>query len=151
LGRQLIRGDVVALDGELGSGKTCLTQGIAKGLDVPEGFYVTSPSFALVNEYPGRIRLFHMDFYRMQDICELDDIGFEDILAFGGVVVIEWAHKFVSALPKERLDLFLTIGNERKRQLCLNGHGQRAAHLVKTCFAFSEKNNPSYRKMTADQ
>ena len=136
LGRQLTSGDVVALNGDLGSGKTCLTQGIAKGLDVPQGFYVTSPSFALVNEYPGRIRLFHLDFYRMGDISELDDIGFDEILAVEGIVVIEWADKFPSALPSERLDISLTIMNEQTRELSLKGHGQHAVDLVKTCFGY---------------
>jgi tRNA threonylcarbamoyladenosine biosynthesis protein TsaE len=136
LGRHLANGDLVALNGNLGSGKTCLTQGIAKGLDVPDGYYITSPSFALVNEYPGRIRLFHMDFYRMEDISDLDQIGFDDLLALDGVFVIEWAHKFLPALPKRRLDLFLTIVNETKRELSVNGYGHRAEDLVKVCAGY---------------
>jgi len=133
LGQHLSTGSVVALYGELGSGKTCLTQGIAKGLEVPENFYVTSPTFALVNEYPGRIPLFHMDFYRMTDISELDDIGIDDIFSSNCIAVIEWAEKFPSALPKERLDLSLTILDDQKRTLVLTGHGQQAEVLAKTC------------------
>lgn len=141
MGRQLTGGDVVALNGDLGSGKTCLTQGIAKGLDVPKGYIVTSPSFALVNEYPGRIRLFHMDFYRIGDVSELDEIGFDDMIAVGGVVVIEWAYKFLSALPKERLDLSMTIVNDRKRELSLRGHGQRGMELAKICSSYFQLGN----------
>ena len=144
LGRQLICGDIVALSGDLGSGKTCLTQGIAKGLDVPRGFYITSPSFALINEYPGRIRLFHMDLYRIRDVSELDEIGFDEILAVEGIVVIEWADKFPLALPSERVDITLTIINERTRELSLNGHGHHAVDLVKNCFNFPEKGTNSY-------
>ena len=126
LGRQLICGDIV------------------KGLDVPRGFYITSPSFALINEYPGRIRLFHMDLYRIRDVSELDEIGFDEILAVEGIVVIEWADKFPLALPSERVDITLTIINERTRELSLNGHGHHAVDLVKNCFNFPEKGTNSY-------
>jgi tRNA threonylcarbamoyladenosine biosynthesis protein TsaE len=136
LGQQLTSGAVIALHGELGSGKTCLTQGIANGLHVPKDFYITSPSYTLVNEYPGRIRLFHMDLYRMGDISELDDIGFHEILAVDGVVVIEWADKFPSALPKERLDLSFTIVDDQRRQLYLTGYGSTAEDLAKACFEY---------------
>jgi tRNA threonylcarbamoyladenosine biosynthesis protein TsaE len=78
LGRQLFPGALIALSGELGSGKTCLVQGIARGLDVPEGLYVTSPTYTLINEYHGRLTLFHIDVYRLEGVPDLEDIGFSD-------------------------------------------------------------------------
>jgi tRNA threonylcarbamoyladenosine biosynthesis protein TsaE len=132
LGHHLSAGTVVALYGELGSGKTCLTQGIAVGLEVPQSYYVTSPTFAIVNEYPGRIPLFHMDFYRLTDISELHDMGIDEFLYADGVAVIEWAEKFSSVLPEERLDLSFSILDDQKRALLLYGHGKQADVLVKT-------------------
>jgi len=83
IGENLTGGAVVALTGELGAGKTCLTQGIAKGLGIPEGYYVTSPTFTLINEYPGRIPLYHMDVYRLSDSRELEDMGYEEYFLWG--------------------------------------------------------------------
>ena len=131
LGKHLSAGSIVALYGELGSGKTCLTQGIGNGLDVPQGFYITSPTFLLVNEYPGRIPFFHMDFYRITELSELDDIGIDEIFSSNGIVVIEWADKFPSVLPKERLDLSFTILDDSKRELVLAGYGRSAVDLLK--------------------
>ena len=78
LGELALPGDVICLDGDLGAGKTTLTQAIARGLDVPNTCYVTSPSFAIFHEYPGRIPLYHMDFYRLQDSLEIVELGFEE-------------------------------------------------------------------------
>ena len=91
LGKHVTNGSVIALSGELGSGKTCLAQGIARGLKVPEDLYVTSPSYTLVNEYPGRLRLFHVDLYRIENIAEIDEIGLDEIMGCDDVTVIEWA------------------------------------------------------------
>ncbi len=133
LGEHLTNGSVVALNGELGSGKTCLTQGIAQGLEVPEGFYVTSPSYAIVNEYPGRLRLLHVDLYRLQDKAELEDIGLDEIIGADGVTVIEWANKLVGYLPDERLCVSISIVNDQTRTLQLKGYGPRAADLAEYC------------------
>ncbi len=87
-------GDVVALTGELGSGKTCLTQGIANGLGVPESYVVTSPTFTLINEYPGRqVDLYHLDVYRLTGCADLAEMGYDEYLSGRGVMVIEWAEK----------------------------------------------------------
>ena len=80
LGAELKGGDVIGLAGELGSGKTCLVQGIARGLGVDPGLPVTSPTFTLVGEYPGRVRLRHADFYRVESYARLEDAGFDDLL-----------------------------------------------------------------------
>ena len=93
LGENLQPGDLVALSGELGTGKTCLTQGIARGLGVPEEYRVTSPTFTIINEYPGRLTLYHLDMYRVSGLQDLDEIGYDGCFNDRGVVVMEWAEK----------------------------------------------------------
>jgi len=93
VGKSLQADTIVTLSGDLGCGKTTFTQGLAKGLSVPSEYYVTSPSYSIINEYPGRYPLYHVDLYRIGDLSELDDIGFDEILDSGGITVIEWAEK----------------------------------------------------------
>jgi tRNA threonylcarbamoyladenosine biosynthesis protein TsaE len=138
LGQHLAKGSVVALSGDLGSGKTCLTQGIARGLQVPEDFYVTSPSYSLVNDYPGRLRLFHVDLYRLERATELEEIGLDEILEADSVTVIEWADKLIGILPRERLDLRLSIVDDSTRELHLTAYGQSAVDLVEECSKYTE-------------
>jgi len=133
LGKYLTNGSVIGLSGELGSGKTCLTQGIARGLQVPEDLYVTSPSYTLVNEYPGRLRLFHVDLYRIGNVVELDEIGLDEIIGGDDVTVIEWAEKIIDVLPKERLFISISIVDDQTRNLHLTGCGQGAVDLIKRC------------------
>ena len=118
IGRSLNAGDVVAISGELGAGKTAFVQGIALGL--PCGDRVTSPTFTIVNEYCGG-RLFHVDFYRLERREELDHIGFDDYFARGGVIVVEWADRFADALPAWRLDVRIEITGETERRFHLSG------------------------------
>jgi len=120
LGARLQPGDVVALSGELGAGKTCLTQGIAAGLGVAGEYPITSPTFTIINEYPGRLTLYHMDMYRLADAGELWDIGFEDCFNDRGVVVIEWAEKVIDDLPAGTLFILLIYLEENKRQLVIS-------------------------------
>jgi len=101
LGELAIPGDVIFLVGELGTGKTCLTQGIAWGLGIDE--YASSPSFVLVREYHGRLPLYHMDLYRLERIEEVSQLGLDDYLYGNGVCVVEWAEKGLAALPLEHL------------------------------------------------
>ena len=97
LGRTLGAGDVVALYGELGSGKTCLVQGLARGLGVTAP--ATSPTFVLVNEYRGRLPVYHVDAYRTQSLTELMDLGLPELFDEGGVTVVEWADRAEPLLP----------------------------------------------------
>jgi tRNA threonylcarbamoyladenosine biosynthesis protein TsaE len=110
--------DVVGLVGELGAGKTVLAQGIGEGLRVVDE--VKSPSFTVVNEYEGRIKLYHMDMYRLrqEDFLEL---GLEEYLGRGGVAVIEWADKIEKYLPEGRILITISIGPNRQRELALGG------------------------------
>lgn len=99
LGKVLKAGDVIWLSGDLGTGKTALTNGIAKALGIDA--YITSPTFNLVNEYEGRLPLYHFDVYRIVDSEEMFDIGFDEYLNNGGVTVIEWGEQISEILPTD--------------------------------------------------
>ena len=101
LGGTLEPGTVLAYRGDLGMGKTAFTRGLARGLGVPAR--VTSPTFTIVNEYEGRIPLFHFDLYRLEDADALFDIGWEDYLSRGGVCAVEWSERAPEALPPDTL------------------------------------------------
>jgi len=109
LGALLRAGDVLCLSGPLGAGKTCLVQGIALGLGVAPDVPVTSPTFTLIGEYPGRVPLRHADFYRIEDEGRLFDLGFDDELDGTGVVVVEWGERWLEHLPSDRLDIRIDI------------------------------------------
>jgi tRNA threonylcarbamoyladenosine biosynthesis protein TsaE len=111
--RQMQAGDVVALCGDLGAGKTVLVKGMAKGLGY-EG-EVTSPTFTLVHEYPGRIPLYHMDWYRLEQASEVESLGLEDYFDGSGICVIEWADKIPGLLPKRlwRIQIFVADHEHR--------------------------------------
>ncbi len=119
----LASGDVVCLYGNLGSGKTCLVQGIAQGLGAEAR--AVSPSFTLVNEYPGRLPLHHFDCYRLKGPGELDMIGYDEYLGMGGVAVIEWAEIIAERLPEERLDIRLERVSDNCRRITLEPRGTR--------------------------
>ncbi|UCE66948.1 MAG: tRNA (adenosine(37)-N6)-threonylcarbamoyltransferase complex ATPase subunit type 1 TsaE [Candidatus Zixiibacteriota bacterium] len=115
LAKSLRPDDVVALYGELGSGKTCFVNGIARGLNVLKS--VKSPSFSIINEYPGNVPLFHIDFYRLENTAEIEDIGWTEYLDSGGIVIIEWAERVKNVLPSKRIDVYFQILNEVARRL----------------------------------
>jgi tRNA threonylcarbamoyladenosine biosynthesis protein TsaE len=132
LGRNANPGDVICLDGDLGAGKTTLAQAIAKGLDVADNCYVTSPSFAIMHEYPGRLAMYHMDFYRLQDYTEVEDLGFDEYFYLSGLTVIEWSQRADEILPESRLHLKIEIKNEVSRQItCTYLNGQWHERLLK--------------------
>jgi len=111
LGRTLGPGDVVALYGELGAGKTCFTQGLAGGLDVRA--WATSPTFVLVNEYRGRLPVHHVDAYRTTSLTELVDLGLLDLLGGDGVTIVEWADKAEPLLPEHAVRVRIDgVGDE---------------------------------------
>lgn len=119
LGQIANPGEVICLDGDLGAGKTTLTQAIARGLDVDSNCYVTSPSFAIMHEYPGRMPLFHMDFYRLQDVAEVEDLGFDEYFYMSGLTVIEWSERAIEILPEKRLSLKITLNKDESRTIVL--------------------------------
>jgi len=129
LGRALAAGDVLALVGPLGAGKTTFVQGVARGVEVPAERHVASPTFALVNEHPGRVPLVHADLYRINDPRELDELGLAD--AFDrAAVAIEWLDRFPEAAPSERLTIEIAIGVAGIRAVTFHATGARAAALV---------------------
>lgn len=115
LGQLAQPGDVICLDGGLGAGKTTLTQAIAIGLEVPEDCYVTSPTFAILHDYTGRLALYHMDFYRLKNSAEIEDLGFEEFFYQSGLAVIEWPDKAKHLIPESRLYLMIRITGESSR------------------------------------
>ena len=132
MGERLKGGSVIALIGELGCGKTLLTRGICDGLGVPLR-QVNSPTFVLVNEYRGRLPVFHMDLYRLGEMADGFEIGILDYLAQveSGVMVVEWAEKVLSLLPYDRLEIRFHIRSVRKRQIELSASGDRFDGLLK--------------------
>ncbi|NOQ47528.1 MAG: tRNA (adenosine(37)-N6)-threonylcarbamoyltransferase complex ATPase subunit type 1 TsaE [Desulfobulbaceae bacterium] len=123
LGKTAEEGDVILLKGDLGAGKTTLTQAIARGLDVPEEWYVTSPSFALMHEYSGRISLYHIDCYRLAGEDDVEGAGLTDYLHTKGICVIEWPDRLGSFVPKERLEITMAIDESERRKVSFSAHG----------------------------
>ena len=132
IGKLLRAGDVVALIGNLGSGKTTLTQGLARGLEVKIKDYVTSPSFTLIKEHRGRLPVYHIDLYRIDDLKEVYGLGYEEYLYGEGVTIIEWADKIKKLLPKEVLIINLEIIGENRRKIKIVPKGRRYQRIVKT-------------------
>lgn len=128
----LEEGDVVGLVGELGSGKTWFTKGIALGLGVSERTAVTSPSFALVNDYPARVTLVHMDVYRLETLSEFVSAGLEEYLAGKGITVMEWADRWPEVLPPERLEVRFEVLDEHRREITLSGSHPRAVEIIES-------------------
>lgn len=129
LGRLMQAGDVLALTGPLGAGKTTFVQGVARGLGVPADRHVASPTFALVNEHPGRVPLVHADLYRVADARELEELGLTD--AFDrAAVAIEWLDRFPDAAPPERLEIAIDVAADDSRTLTFRPRGARAAALL---------------------
>ncbi len=116
IAQSLEPGEVILLEGDLGAGKTTFIQGLAQGLGVPEDYYVSSPTFALINEYPGRITLFHVDLYRLEPE-EVEDLGLEDLLN-QGVIAIEWAERLPFSFPKG-LRIRIEIVDQNRRRLVM--------------------------------
>ena len=119
IGKLLTAGDVVCLYGDLGSGKTCLAQGIIKGLDVAEDKYLRSPTFTLINQYKGRMPACHLDLYRLDNINEIEDIGIEEHICGDEVVIIEWAERMERLLPEKRIDIHISSININTRKIVI--------------------------------
>lgn len=116
---------IICLDGELGSGKTIFTKGIAKAMGITET--ITSPTFTIIKEYNGELPLYHMDVYRLDG--NTDGIGIEEYFTKGGVVVIEWSDTIKDILPEERLHIKFKVVDENKRVLKLTPYGQKYEEL----------------------
>jgi tRNA threonylcarbamoyladenosine biosynthesis protein TsaE len=130
LGSLLSEGDVLALVGELGCGKTWFTKGVALGLKVSPDTVVTSPTFALMNDYQGRVALFHIDVYRLENLADFLSAGLEEYLNGEGVVAMEWADRWPEILPESRLKVEFTITGPSSRRIVLSGDHPRALEIL---------------------
>ena len=118
-------GDLITLEGDLGAGKTTFTKGLAKGLHIKR--IVKSPTFTIIREYQGRLPLYHMDVYRLEDSQE--DLGFDEYFEGDGVTVVEWAHIIEDFLPSDRLDITIRRINDDERELTMEPKGERFNRL----------------------
>lgn len=130
IGSFLQPGDVVALVGELGVGKTQLVKGLAEGVGVGKPTYISSPSFTLINEYLGRVPFYHIDLFRLEQEKEVEELGLEDYFQAGGITAIEWADKIAPLLPEEILWIDIYYTGENTRSLEINGKGKHFEALV---------------------
>ena len=135
LGRQLggflKKGDVIALAGELGSGKTWFTKGVGLGLGIARNMIIASPTFSLVNEYEGRHTLFHLDAYRLESLADFLAAGLDEYFYQEGVVVMEWADRWPEILPDHRLKVEFAIKDEHSRKITMSGNHPRAVEILK--------------------
>jgi tRNA threonylcarbamoyladenosine biosynthesis protein TsaE len=131
IGQKLRPGSIIALIGELGCGKTCFTKGLCAGLGIPKR-YVNSPTFTFVNEYKGRLPVFHLDLYRAEDIAIGLEVGVLDYLlqAESGVAVIEWAEKVLPLLSNSYLAVNFSVLSLKKREIVLVGFGKGFCKLL---------------------
>lgn len=137
LGAFLKAGCVIGLTGDLGAGKTCFIKGIAEGLNNTPADEVTSPTFTILQEYPGTIPLYHFDAYRLCGSSDLDAVGFDDYVGTDGVAVIEWADRISDALPAEMIMISIGQVSENERCLCFTadaGNHCRILSLFKEAF-----------------
>ncbi|RUM33116.1 MAG: tRNA (adenosine(37)-N6)-threonylcarbamoyltransferase complex ATPase subunit type 1 TsaE [Desulfobulbus sp.] len=137
LGKQCSPGDVLLLSGDLGAGKTTVTQSIAVGMEVSPDQYVTSPSFALMHEYRGRLPLYHMDFYRLAGEDDVEGAGLLEYIGGSGVAVIEWADRMGSLCPQNRLEIKITCTGETERLYTFIPYG--ASWLKRISCLFTEE------------
>lgn len=128
IGELALPGDTFLLVGDLGAGKTCLTQGIAWGLNIEE--HALSPSFVIVRELYGRLPLYHIDLYRLDHIEEIVELGLDDYLYGNGVCVVEWAEKGLSVLPMEHLLIEISYLSDTERSFQLKPAGKRYLEIL---------------------
>ena len=116
-------GTFVGLKGDLGSGKTVFTKGIAKGLGVKDYSYVNSPSFVIIKEHAGRLPLYHFDVYRLDSADDLDTVGYEEYFYGRGVTVVEWVDKIMDIVPEERVEVEFGHAGKNRRKIRITEHG----------------------------
>ena len=125
IGEMLNAGHVISLVGDLGTGKTCLTQGMARGIGIAPNEVVNSPSYTLINEYGGKIPIYHIDLYRLKHHGEIVDLGLEEYLEGDGICIIEWADRMSELLPGNRIQITITWVDESTRTIELQHNGTR--------------------------
>lgn len=129
IGKLANPGDIICLTGDLGAGKTHLSKGIAEGLGITD--HITSPTFTIVNEYDGRLKLYHFDVYRVNDPDEISAIGFDEYIFSDGVSIIEWANYIEELIPEEHISINITKAPEdiNSRKIVIEGYGDRYNYI----------------------
>lgn len=122
ISRSLEKGTVLCLDGDLGVGKTALTQFIAKEFGVNE--YITSPTFTIIKEYEGRLPFYHMDVYRIDSEVDMYDLGYDEYIYSEGVTIIEWSQKIKDILPEDRINIEIQRLDDPRRIMTIEGKGK---------------------------
>ncbi|MCB0309145.1 MAG: tRNA (adenosine(37)-N6)-threonylcarbamoyltransferase complex ATPase subunit type 1 TsaE [Bdellovibrionales bacterium] len=130
LGKLLIPGDVVALHGDLGSGKTSLVQGVVQGLGLSKDEIVNSPTFIIANFYPTRTPVCHVDFYRIQNLQEFDHLGILDLLGDTHIFLIEWFEKFPSVWTGDTIHLYFELESETMRRIEIKATERRSSEIL---------------------
>ena len=130
LGQSLVGGLTIGLTGPLGAGKTQLIKGIALGNGLKNDRDVTSPTFTLIHEYPGRLALFHLDAYRLKGSAELQSLGFDELIRNDAAVVVEWADRVLPAMPDDRLWIDIITTGEEQRALTISAVGEIARRCI---------------------
>lgn len=130
LGQQARAGDWIGLGGELGAGKTTLVQGLARGAGVASTVPVTSPTFVILQTYPGRLPVYHLDFYRLAAEQELEEIGYHELLEGPGICLVEWFARLPGADPGRGLIIDIAVKDINRRCLRLQGRGKRGGELL---------------------
>ncbi|MCX6345780.1 MAG: tRNA (adenosine(37)-N6)-threonylcarbamoyltransferase complex ATPase subunit type 1 TsaE [Armatimonadetes bacterium] len=129
LGAKLAAGDVIALFGDLGAGKTTLTKGIAEGMNLPDDIH--SPTFTLIHEHLGAVPLYHVDLYRLASEDDVESIGIEEYIYGHGVTIIEWADRMKTMLPPERLDIEIRMTGDETRDFTFETESPRLWTIIK--------------------
>ena len=148
LGTLLLPGDVIALTGELGTGKTHFIKGVAWGAGVSKSSVVSSPSFTLVHEYAGRAPFYHIDLYRLESGEEAEALGLEEVLEGEGIAAIEWADRTPSLLPNEILRIQIHYTGKNTRSIEISAKGDRYKKLMKS-LEFGVRSSENHKKNTA--
>lgn len=130
IGRHIKSGIIIAITGDLGAGKTAFIQGLAKGLEVSENYYITSPTYTLINEYNGRLPLWHVDLYRLDDPDDFEDIGLYEAFGRDKVIAIEWAERISREMFSEYLNILIDFDDEETRNITIDAYGLKAVDLV---------------------
>ena len=123
IGKLLKAGNVVALIGNLGAGKTVIASGLCGGLGVKED-YITSPTYTIINQYDGKIPVYHIDLYRLKNSSELYNLGWDEYIYGCGTCIIEWADRAADMLPEEYLTVNIEVTGKNKRKITLQAKGE---------------------------
>lgn len=137
LGKSIRSPLAVALSGDLGTGKTTFVQGLARGLGVPDRYYVTSPTYTIINEYPGRLPLYHLDLYRLGSVDDLEYLGFDEIASSEAVIIVEWPDLIDEAIMVFDMEIRITTDQNFNRKFSMVASGLDAVNLLQNLSIFN--------------